>query len=121
MNAIPLKKLLSAIGDNKRSGKSYKARCPAHHDVSPNHSIGAEVDGTVLLRCHSGCSAESIVKGLGLTMCDPFPCVNVDITSRNLKKTGVPSTSTVKVVNLPGLLVGANVADFIAERKGGRP
>ena len=73
MNATPLEKLLSAIGDYKRSGKSYKARCPAHEDNSPSLSISAAEDGTVLVKCHSGCTAEAIVTALGLTMRDLFP------------------------------------------------
>ena len=57
MNATPLEKVLSAIGNYKRSGKSYKARCPAHVDNSPSLSIRAAEDGKVLLKPTTlGCS-----------------------------------------------------------------
>ena len=96
MNATPLEKVLTAIGDYKRSGKSYKARCRAHKDKSPSLSISAAEDGTVLLKCHSGCTAEAIVTAIGLTMRDLFPSADVDTTPRNAKKTGVPSTAKGK-------------------------
>ena len=92
MNATPLEKVLSAIGDYKRSGKGYKARCPAHQDRNPSLSIGEAEDGTVLVRCHSGCNAAAIVTALGLELRDLFQRVHVDTTPRNSKKTEVPST-----------------------------
>ncbi|MSU78421.1 MAG: DUF3987 domain-containing protein [Gemmataceae bacterium] len=93
MNATPIDKVLSAIGDYKRSGKSYQARCPAHEDTSAGLSISAGEDGTVLVKCHSGCNAEAVVTALGLTMRDLFPRVDADTTPRNSQKNGVLSTA----------------------------
>lgn len=93
MNASPLEKVLSAIGDYKPSGKSYKARCPAHDDKNPSLSICAADDGRVLLKCHAGCTANAIVTALGLTMRELFPSADVDTTPRNSKETGVSSTT----------------------------
>ena len=71
---------LNAIGDYKRSGKSHKARCPAHEDSSPSLSICAAEDGKVLVNCHAGCTTEAIVTALGLEMRDLFPRADVDTT-----------------------------------------
>jgi putative DNA primase/helicase len=108
MNATPLEKVLSAIGDYKQSGKSYKARCPAHEENSPSLSISAAGDGTVLVKCHSGCTAEAIVMALGLTMRDLFPSADDDTTSRNSKKPLVPSTGDGKMFST----AAAAVADL---------
>ncbi len=96
MNTTPLEKVLSAIGDYIQSGKSYQARCPAHEDNSPSLSISAAEDGTVLLKCHSGCTAEAVVTALGLTMRDLFPRVDADKPPRNSQENGVPSTANKK-------------------------
>ena len=85
MNATPLEKVLAAVGEYTKSGKSFKARCPAHEDRSPSLSIGAAEDGTVLLKCHAGCSAEAVVKALGLDMRDLFPSAE-DATHRKPAK-----------------------------------
>jgi putative DNA primase/helicase len=60
-NATPLEKVLSAIGDYKKAGDGYQARCPAHEDRKPSLSINEAEDTTVLLKCHAGCSTEAVV------------------------------------------------------------
>jgi Protein of unknown function (DUF3631)/Toprim-like len=53
------------------SAAGWRARCPAHEDREPSLSI-TEADGRILLYCHAGCSAESVVDALGLKMADLF-------------------------------------------------
>ena len=60
--------LLTAV---RRCGARYSARCPAHEDHSPSLSI-AECNGRILLKCHAGCTSESIVRAVGLAMADLF-------------------------------------------------
>jgi replicative DNA helicase len=48
------------------------AQCPAHEDSNPSLSVKVGTDGRVLLNCHHGCAAETIVAQLGLTMADLF-------------------------------------------------
>lgn len=48
----------------------WQALCPAHDDRHPSLSVGEGEDGRVLLKCFAGCSAESIVAGMGLSMRD---------------------------------------------------
>lgn len=57
----------------RRNGAEWSVRCPAHEDRSPSLSIGLGEDGRFLLHCFVGCSPESIVKAVGLTMRDLFP------------------------------------------------
>jgi hypothetical protein len=73
-----LSRLEKVSGNN--GGSSYKALCPAHADRSPLLSICEGDDGRVLLHCFSGCSAETIVSSIQLTMTDLF-CVD-NVTKR---------------------------------------
>jgi hypothetical protein len=45
---------------------SFLARCPAHDDRSPSLSINEKDDGRVLIHCHSGCGAQSVLDAIGL-------------------------------------------------------
>ena len=57
----------------RKSGAGWSARCPGHDDHNASLSISTGADGRILLKCHAGCSAESIVAALGLTLGDLFP------------------------------------------------
>ncbi len=69
----PLEVVLAKLPDARRDGPGFKARCPAHEDHNPSLNVTEAEDGKVLLRCWSGCSTESIVEAMGLTMRDLFP------------------------------------------------
>jgi hypothetical protein len=69
---LPIEKLLSRL-NAKRSGKDWTARCPAHDDSKASLSISEAENGSVLMHCFAGCTAQSIVDALGLTMKDLFP------------------------------------------------
>ena len=71
----PIEKVLTAVGEYTKSGNLYQGNCPAHQDRNASLSISAGGDGTVVVRCSSGCNAEKIVKALGLTIHDLFPSV----------------------------------------------
>lgn len=67
-------RLLSRLeGVRSRGPGSWIARCPAHPDRSPSLSIRETSDGTVLLKCFSGCGAADIVAAVGLSLGDLFP------------------------------------------------
>jgi putative DNA primase/helicase len=119
VNATPLEKVLSAIGNYKKAGDGYKARCPAHEDRMPSLSIKEAEDNTVLLKCHAGCSTEAVVKALGLTMRDLFG--RVDETPRKPRKTGVSATSTPKSTTKPnGFHTAAAAVTDCEKRLGSR-
>jgi len=52
-------------------GEKWQAHCPAHDDKTPSLSITREND-KILLHCHAGCSAESIVAAMGLELKDLY-------------------------------------------------
>lgn len=69
-----LEKILSPLQRVRKSSTGgWTARCPAHHDRHPSLSIGIGKDGRILLKCHAGCTVESIVAAIGLTLADLFP------------------------------------------------
>lgn len=104
MNATPLKKLLTVIGEYTRSGNVIKGRCPAHEDNKQSLTIQETESGAVLLWCDIGCNAKKIVKALGLTMHDLFPVVVFD--------EGASAQTKAESVSEPVLV---NLADVQAE------
>ena len=69
----PLELVLSKLPSAKRSGKGWTAQCPAHDDHSPSLAINEGDDARALVKCFAGCTAESIVDAMGLTMRDLMP------------------------------------------------
>jgi putative DNA primase/helicase len=52
----------------RRHGGGWMARGPAHDDRDPSLHINPGDDGRVLVRCFAGCSADAVVRALGLTL-----------------------------------------------------
>ena len=59
MNLTDLIKGLNA----RRAGSQWMAACPAHDDRNPSLAI-REDEGTILLRCHAGCSQADVIAAL---------------------------------------------------------
>ncbi len=62
----------------KQTGSDkWQASCPTslhqHGDRSQGLSLKQAEDGRVLLHCHAGCAADSIVSAIGLSLSDLFP------------------------------------------------
>lgn len=72
----PIEVVLGRLDGVARSGKGYKARCPAHGDKTPTLSLKAGDDGRVLIHCFSGCQIEDIITAMGLSMSDLFSASN---------------------------------------------
>ena len=53
-------------------GDGWMATCPAHEDSTRSLSIDVADDRRILLKCFAGCSAESVVQGVGLRLADLF-------------------------------------------------
>ncbi|MFJ2455602.1 virulence-associated protein E [Pseudomonas protegens] len=69
-----LEKVLSRLGKVKPTGPNkWKTCCPAHDDKNPSLTITETSDGTVLLKCWAGCSAQEVVSAIGLELRDLFP------------------------------------------------
>ena len=70
--------VLSRLDRVKETGPDqWTASCPTsmhkHGDRSAGLSIKYADDGCILLYCHAGCKAESIVSAIGLSMRELFP------------------------------------------------
>lgn len=65
--------LLARLSGVKKSGKGWSAKCPAHDDRHSSLSVNQTDDGTILVKCHAGCSAEAVVQAVGLELRDLFP------------------------------------------------
>lgn len=57
----------------KRVGDDWLVRCRAHDDKHGSLSVSEKADGTILMRCHAGCTAEQIVRSVGCELRDLFP------------------------------------------------
>ena len=60
--------VLSRLEGVSRSGNAHSARCPVHDDHEPSLRVFLNKDGSVRFFCHAGCTHESIVAWLGLTI-----------------------------------------------------
>lgn len=85
-----------------RNGAGWHCRCPAHEDSNPSLSITEGKDGRILLKCHAGCSFESIVGALGLQKRDLFPAKAERAASRG---TGRRITATYDYTDEQGRLL----------------
>lgn len=56
----------------RRSGSGWVARCPAHEDRRASFSVAQGQNGRVLVKCHAGCTVDSILDALGLRRSDLF-------------------------------------------------
>jgi len=65
--------ILSKLQSVHKSSNGWQAKCPAHDDRNPSLSISEAGDGSVLLKCHAGCTVENIVQVLGIKLTDLFP------------------------------------------------
>jgi len=63
---------LDRLDGVQKSGKGWRARCPACGGRSRKVSI-AESGGKVLVHCFAGCKAEDVIGAVGLTWADLFP------------------------------------------------
>lgn len=71
--SAPIETILERLEGVRQSGRSHMAKCPAHEDRSPSLRISETQDGTVLLKCLSGCYADDICAAIGLALRDLFP------------------------------------------------
>jgi hypothetical protein len=55
------------------SPPKMRARCPAHGSKGGTLAVKELQDGTVLLRCHAGCTVDDVLHAAGLTIRDLFP------------------------------------------------
>src|SRR6266566_7276529 len=69
----PVESVLAHLKGVRKSLHGWVACCPAHRDRKPSLSIGLGDEGQVLLTCFAGCSLDSIVEAMEITLADLFP------------------------------------------------
>lgn len=62
---------LSRLDGVKQTTGGWTAKCPAHEDDNPSLSV-AVMGGKILVKCHAGCSTDSVLAALNLKMSDLF-------------------------------------------------
>ncbi len=82
----PIDKLLPRLAKVREVAPSqWVARCPAHSDQHPSLRVRELDDGTVLIKCWAGCSAQDICGAVGLAPRDLF------VTDDNKRRQRAPS------------------------------
>lgn len=56
--------LLAALDNVSGEGPEWTACCPAHDDKNPSLSIGIGNNSRPLVKCHAGCSQDSVISAL---------------------------------------------------------
>lgn len=83
--------LIERLSKVKINENGWTALCPAHDDNTPSLSI-RESDGTILIKCFSGCTPKAICSALGVKLNDLFYTTNgSSFDNRRLKKNGYDS------------------------------
>lgn len=93
----------------RKSGKDYACRCPAHDDRTASLSVGQGDNGGITVHCFAGCSTESVLQAMGLTMADLMPGDNGHAAPAAVtkpKRTWPTADSAIKAVTPPGHKVG---------------
>ena len=76
---MQLDDFLSRLDGVKKTGPTqYMACCPVksahkHGDRKPSLSVGKGNNGSIVFYCQGGCSQESVLQAMGLSMKDLFP------------------------------------------------
>lgn len=70
---LPIDIILRRLNVVSRTGSTWSARCPHHHDNCPSLSVTATDDEKVLLHCHAGCAPEEVLGAIGLDFSALYP------------------------------------------------
>lgn len=96
---LPADRLLSRLKKVKAVGQGkWQACCPAHDDRNPSLSIKELPNGTLLVKCWSGCSTQEIVQSVDLKLMDLFPITQDQ--PRPLRKLYTPSKEAIEIERL---------------------
>lgn len=71
---MTFEQFISRFELRRKTNSGFMVKCPAHDDSqkTPSLSVGKAKDGGVVLKCFAGCTTDSVVKSLGLSMKDLF-------------------------------------------------
>lgn len=69
----PVQRVLAKLPNASKAANGWVALCPAHEDRNPSLSIGEGDNGRALIKCHAGCTADSICAAIELRTSDLMP------------------------------------------------
>lgn len=102
--------LLSQLDGVKRTGTGrWLARCPAHADKHPSLAIRELDDGRVLAHCFAGCSIESVLSAVRLTLTQLHPPRAQDHLRRPERRP-FPAVDVLRAIGFETLLVSIAAA-----------
>ena len=87
--------------EGRWSGNSGIACCPSHDDHDPSLSVSEGQDGKLLVRCHGGCSQESVISALKAR--DLWPQASRSTTRRATKAKPKPAPNNAPVPDFRAL------------------
>lgn len=70
--ASPSALLLPRLEGTIKTGRGWRARCPAHGGKSASLAITEGDNGTLLLHCFAGCSVQEVLAAVSLQISDLF-------------------------------------------------
>lgn len=68
----PAQQLIDRLEGVIKTGKGWRARCPAHGGKSASLAITQGDNGTLLLHCFAGCQVHDVLAAVGLQVRDLF-------------------------------------------------
>ncbi len=68
MADLKMKDILPLLTNLRPTGNGYTSRCPSHDDNKNSLALGEGTNGKILLKCHAGCSFQSIIASLNVSI-----------------------------------------------------
>lgn len=115
----PVERLLDRLEAVKQTAPDrWLARCPGHGDRHPSLSIRETADGTVLLKCWSGCGTDDVTAAVGLELRDLFPKVDRpgDAPHRQPGSRPWPAIDVLRCLAAEAAVAAIGAADLAAGR-----
>lgn len=96
----PSETFLSKLSGVTKTGAGWAARCPAHDDRKASLSVNVSGDGTVLVKCHAGCTTAAVLAAVGLPLAALFHRTGDFISGKSKPKSKTYPTAKDAVVEL---------------------
>ncbi|MGZ8218303.1 hypothetical protein [Methylomagnum sp.] len=106
---------LEGYGLRRRGPDKWVFRCPVHDDRTASAGLREMPDGAILIHCFAGCSVESIVSAIGLTLADLFPPrINFDPEKPKPKPPRFTASDLIRTAAFESGIVSFCAADILA-------
>lgn len=108
---------LEGHGLKQRGPGKWVFRCPAHDDSNASAGLRELPDGRILINDFGGCSTESILSAIGLTMADLFPVQHgrdFDASQPKPKPPRFTASDLIRTAALESRIVALVAADMLA-------